>query len=129
MWFFIRYLLLIALAGLAVACGSRTPGEPPVIAVVSGHVSAGPITPVSRAGQPNSRPVAGARVEALQGSRVMAVTRTDRGGYYRLALRGGTYLIAVTSGEYRLYAPRTRTVVVAAGHNVTANFMLDTGIR
>ena len=123
------WLSLIAVAWLVVACGSRTPPGVPAIAQVTGRVLAGPVTPVSRAGQPNTRPVEGARVEALQGSRVVAVTHTDHGGYYKLALRGGTYVIAVTSRGFRLYAPRTRTVVAVAGHEVAANFTLDTGIR
>lgn len=124
-----RWLSLIAVTGLVAACGSGTPAGVPATAQVSGRVLAGPVTPVSRAGSPNTRPMAGARVEALQGNRVVAVTHTDHGGYYELALRAGTYVIAVTNRGFGSRGPSTRTVVASAGHEVTVNFTLDTGIR
>jgi Carboxypeptidase regulatory-like domain len=126
----IRWVPPVILAGVVMGCGSRTPGEEAqAAAVVSGRVLAGPVMPVSRPGQPNTRPVEGARVEAARGSHVMAVSHTDSGGYYKLTLRPGSYVISVTNPGFRLYPPKTRTVVAAAGQEEILNFILDTGIR
>jgi hypothetical protein len=105
-----------------------TTGSPPVASGVAGHVSAGPVTPVSRPGQPDTRPVDGARVEALRGTDVVALTSTDRAGYYQLQLAPGTYVIAVTYPGLRP-SPLEKTVAVSAGQLHTLNFVLDTGIR
>jgi hypothetical protein len=155
------WLPLLALAALAVACGSSHPGQAPGAAstaangptpasaatpttsasaaatpatssesaVVAGHVSAGPVSPVSRPGTPNTRPVAGAQVEALRGSDVVAVTHTDNAGYYQFTLHPGSYVIAVTYVGYRASAPLARTVTAAAGQTQTLDFAVDTGIR
>jgi hypothetical protein len=105
-----------------------TPGAPPVASGVAGHVSAGPVTPVSRPGQPNTRPVDAARVEALRGTDVVAFTSTDHAGYYQLQLAPGTYVIAVTYPRLRP-SPLEKTATVSAGQRQTLNFVLDTGIR
>jgi len=95
---------------------------------VAGQVSAGPVTPVSRPGQPGSRPVSGAQVEALRGADVVAVTRTDHAGNYSLQLAPGSYVISVSYPGLRPM-PMDKTAVVSAGHTQTLNFVLDTGIR
>lgn len=105
-----------------------TTGVPPVASTVAGHVSAGPVAPVSRPGQSDTRPVDAAKVEALRGADVVAVTSTDRAGYYQLQLPPGTYVIAVTASGLRP-APLEKTVVVSAGQPQTLDFLLDTRIR
>lgn len=126
----LRGVSLIALAGVVMGCGSTPAGKgAPAAAVVSGRVVAGPVMPVSRPGQLNTRPVEGARVEAVRDSHVFAVGHTDSGGYYKLTLRPGSYVIKVTSPGFRLYPPKTRTVVAVAGQEEIVNFTLDTGIR
>jgi Carboxypeptidase regulatory-like domain len=153
------WLPLLAVAVLAVACGasshqgqapgaasgtgsSPTPGSAattpasaaatapsPDSAVVAGHVSAGPVSPVSRPGTPDTRPVDGAQVEALSGSDVVAVTHTDSAGYFQFTLHPGTYVIAVTYIGLRGSAPMTKIVVATAGQTQTLDFAVDTGIR
>jgi len=126
----IRWMSLIALAGLVMGCGSATPGEhAQAAATVSGRVLAGPVMPVSRPGHANTRPVEGAQVEAVRASQVIAVSHTDSGGYYKLTMRAGSYVISVTNPGFRLYPPKVRTVVARAGHEKVVNFTLDTGIR
>jgi len=83
---------------------------------------------VSRPGQPGTRPVSGARVEALRGSDVVAVTHTDQAGYYSLQLAPGSYVIAVSYPGLRPL-PREQPAVVEAGRTQTLDFLLDTGIR
>ena len=130
-------LAFLAVAALVIACGANQPAEtaspgttgaPPVASRVAGHVSAGPVTPVSRPGQPDTRHVDGARVEALRGTDVVAVTSTDHAGSYQLRLAPGTYVIAVTYPGLRP-SPLAKTVTVSARQAQTLNFVLDTGIR
>jgi hypothetical protein len=121
-------LAFVAVAVLVTACGANQSAQPPVASAVTGHVSAGPVTPVSRPGQPNTRPVDGARVEALHGTDVVALTSTDHAGYYQLRLAPGTYVIAVTYPGLRP-SPLEKTVAVSAGQRQTLDLVLDTGIR
>lgn len=112
------------------ACGSSSRPEAAAAAgLITGHVSAGPVMPVSRPGRPNTRPVQGALVEALRGTGRVAATRTDHAGYYEMTLQPGTYEITVSYTGFRPSIPAARTVVVAAGHRQIADFTLDTGIR
>ncbi len=108
---------------------SATTPAPRAGVAVTGRVAAGPITPVAQAGHPGSRPVSGVRVEALRGTRVVAVARTDRRGYYRLRLRPGLYVVMVLIRGLPAQQPTSRTIIVSAGTRQTVNFTVDTGIR
>lgn len=102
----------------------------PRAAAITGMVEAWPIRPVAIAGQPNSRPVAEAVVEALHEGRVVAATTTDEAGRYRLTVQPGTYLLRVTATRLLSISKETsRTVTVSPGETLTAGFTLDTGIR
>ena len=124
-----RWLCLVALMGLAAGCGSQRPGTSSLVASIAGTVSAGPISPVSRVGHPNTRPVQGASVEALRGSQVVATDRTDRAGHYELTLQPGTYAIEAAAGGFPFAKRQPRVVTIAAGQRETVDFQLDTGIR
>ena len=101
----------------------------PTAAVVRGTVEAGPTRPITMAGKPNTRPVAGAVVEALHEGNVVAATTTDDAGRYELRVHPSTYLIRAT-GQGRLHSKEPgRTVTVSPGETVTVRFVLDTGIR
>ena len=108
---------------------SATTPAPRAGVAVTGRVAAGPVTPVAQAGNPGSRPMPGVRVEALRGTRVVAVARTDRRGYYRLRLRPGLYVIMVRVRGLPAQQPTSRTIIVSAGTRQTVNFTVDTGIR
>jgi len=123
-----RLLCLLVLPALTVACGSVRPPAGAPASRVTGTVAAGPVSPVARPGKPATRPVRGATVEALRGSKVVAVARTDRAGRYNLALRPGSYVILVTDHRY-LSRRSSKTVAVSAGETVKVRFVLDTGIR
>jgi Carboxypeptidase regulatory-like domain len=79
-------------------------------------------------GELDTRPVAGAVVEALQEGNVVAATTTDEAGRYELRIHPGTYLIrAAAKGPH---SPESSwTVTVAAGEAVTVRILLDIGIR
>ncbi len=123
------WLPLIAATGVLVACGSQGARGASDTALISGTVMAGPISPISRIGHPNTRPVPGARVEALQGNQVVGVVHTDHSGHYTLKLLPGTYVILANSDRYRFSKPRPKTVVASAGHTQNVDFVLDTGLR
>lgn len=114
-------LWLIAACGSQQAAGYRT-------SLVTGTVLAGPVSPVARAGQPDTRPVAGATVEALRGTDIVARSRTDAGGRYELPLQPGSYVILAKSDQYRSKS-QGETISVPEGETRTVNFVLDTGIR
>ena len=102
----------------------------PAESLVVGVVEAGPIRPVVIVGdsRPNTRPVAGAVVEALRGGNVVAATTTDDAGSYELRVHPGTYLVRVTAAGLHSKEPG-QTVTVSAGESLTVSFVLDTGIR
>lgn len=124
-----RWLCLVALMGLAAGCGSQRPGTSAPVASIGGTVSAGPISPVSRIGHPNTRPIQGASVEALRGSHVVATDRTDGAGHYELTLQPGTYTIQAAADGFRFAKRQPGDVTVSAGQRETVDFQLDTGIR
>jgi len=91
-------------------------------------VSAGPISPVSRPGHKNSRPVPGDRVEAVRDGELVSVTYTDKSGRYRFTLPPGTYVIEAGPAGYR-HTPKPQTVTALAESEHTVDFMLETGMR
>jgi hypothetical protein len=117
------------LVELTMARGSQQPGTGSQESFVVGTVTAGPITPVERIGRPNTRPLAGALVEVLRDSELVAVTRADDGGRYELTVRPGTYMIRVTPPTRFLARNPVMTVTTTAGETLTVDFSLDTGIR
>jgi len=102
----------------------------PVPSLVTGKVEAWPIRPVSTVGDGRSdtRPVAGAVVEALQDGNVVAATTTDDDGRYELRVRPGSYVIRAMAERLHSKEPG-KTVSIAAGQTLTVGFVLDTGIR
>jgi len=83
---------------------------------------------VARPGAAATRPVPGATIEALRGSKIIAVTHTDRAGRYTLSLPPGSYVMLVKTSRY-LTKQTTKTVAVSAGQTLKVGFVLDTGIR
>jgi hypothetical protein len=124
-----KFLVLIEVVELMVGGCGQQPDTGAQASFVAGTVSAGPVIPVERVGRPNTRPLAGATVEAFRGGDVVAAARSDDRGRYRLTVRPGTYLIRVMPPGRFLWKEPDKTVTVPAGETVTVNFLLDTGIR
>ena len=122
-----RLALLIVVTGLMVACGGQRPVTGPPASLVTGRVTAGPVSPGARPGAPAALAVPGATVEALRGNQVMATTRSDKTGRYEFRLRPGTYLIRAQSGKY-LSKQESATVTLTLGQRRTVNLVFDTGI-
>jgi hypothetical protein len=123
-------VLAVAVALLAAGCGSSSPAASPTGAV-TGRVLSAPSCPVERAGVPcPPRPVVGASVAALQEDRVVASTRSGRGGWFRLALPAGRYVVRATNvGGYGSTAQRNVTVDPRGGAAPAIRLVVDSGIR
>ncbi|CAG0959415.1 partial Colicin I receptor, partial [Anaerolineae bacterium] len=82
-----------------------------------GSAQTGTVTGTVTEGRAN-QPVAGARVQALSATTIVAATQSRDDGSYRLTVPAGTYTIVVNRIGYR---PGNATVTVAAGGSATAN--------
>jgi hypothetical protein len=124
----VKFTFLVLIAVLVAACGSQQPATAPATSQVKGVVAAGPISPLSQAGVPDTAVVPGATVEALSGNQVIATTRSDQAGRYEFRLPPGSYVIRALSDKY-LSKEKTATVTLAEGQKLTVNLVFDTGIR
>jgi hypothetical protein len=124
-----RNVLLAALVLVTAACGAyHFPGSSPAgTGTVSGSVVAIPCTPVEAAGQQCAgRPVPGLEIDYVNGE-ATAKTVTDSNGNYTVQLAAGTWLVHF-NGRMRIISG-PQQVTVSAGSTVTANYVLDSGIR
>jgi hypothetical protein len=124
-----RNVLLGALVLATAACGAyEFPGSSPATTgTVSGTVVAVPCSPVESAGQQCAgRPVAGIEIDFTHGD-AGAKAVTDSAGHYSVTLAGETWLVHVATKMRIISGPAQ--VNVPAGSAVTANYVLDSGIR
>ncbi len=123
-----RLALPLALAaGLVPALASAGPAhERGSRSGLHGQATKGPLTPVCREGVPCYGPAGSAKLFFLRGSRVVAQTRTDARGSYRVALRPGRYSVRSKIGFGVVKPP---TVTVPRGRFSHIDLSLDTGIR
>ena len=131
-----KIFLIVSALILTAACGAyRFPGaSPAATGTVTGLVSVspcGPIKPVPDGQPQNSVPckmMVAARVEMdfASGGPVTS-TLTDVNGRYRVELPVGTY--KVSAKGYMRIVSGPATVTVKAGDTVTADYLLDSGIR
>jgi hypothetical protein len=131
-----RTLLLAALVLLTAACGAyRFPGaSAAATGTVTGLVSVipcGPIKPVPQGPPQDSVPcqmTVAARIEMdFTSGGTVTSTLTDADGRYRVELPVGTY--KVSAKGYMRIVSGPATVTVKAGDTVTADYLLDSGIR
>jgi hypothetical protein len=112
-------VLLIALSFLVAAGGTGSASG------LRGTVLLDPGYPVCTVGTPCTRPAAHALLRFWRNGRVVAHTRTDSKGKYRIALRRGGYTVtSITGAELRPVR-----VSVATNRYRRVTFRLDTGIR
>ena len=129
-------------ATVVAGCGSdrgRDSGQsPPSAGVrateVTGVVLTSPTCPVARAGRPcPARPLAGASVSLLRDGALVARTRTDRAGRFRLACPPGAVVLVAgrtpgtTQGGY--VGRVSRAVDVKPATTTEVRLVVDTGIR
>ena len=121
--------LLLALVLVTAACGTyQFPGgSPPGIGTVIGHVVAVPCAPVEPAGKPCAgRPVGGLEIDYVKGE-ATAKAVTDSGGNYSVRLSTSTWTVHLKTFMRIISGPAQ--VSVPADSTVTANYLLDSGIR
>jgi len=130
-----QLLLGAALLALTTAgCGAYAfpgggPSPTPSTGTVSGTVLSVPCAPVEQVGSPCSgRPVQKLEIDYWNGTAVAARTVTDANGFYTVKLPPGTYTVKFANYIMRVISGPTK-IAVAAGSNVTANYLLDNGIR
>ena len=96
---------------------------------MSGRVLAVPCAPVEQIGSSCAgRPVAGLELDYMTGTVVAARTVTDTAGNYTVSLAPGTYTVQFKGGLMRVISGPTK-ITVAAGSSLTANYLIDSGIR
>ncbi len=141
-----RKLLLVAILVAATACGAyHFPGSGGGTGTVSGKVTAYPCGPVQSATQvcvpgpatnclpksPNDSscaplPMPGIALSFSDGSASVGV-KTTSDGFYSIDLPAGTWKVSAPGFMRIISGPNP--LVVTAGANVTANYVVDTGIR
>ena len=125
-----RNVLLAALVLVTAACGAyRFPGgASPGAGTVSGTVVAVPCFPVESAGvaQCAGRPVPGVEIDFTSAAGT-AKADTDSSGRYSVALAGGTWRVHLATYMRVISGPAE--VTVSPGSAVSANYVLDSGIR
>ncbi|HXN77794.1 MAG TPA: hypothetical protein VN965_03345 [Candidatus Dormibacteraeota bacterium] len=124
-----KNVLLAALVLVIAACGAyRFPGSAsPGAGTVTGTVVAVPCFPVEQAGpQCAGRPVGDLEIDFTSVGE-SAKTATDSNGHYTVALAAGTWTVHLATNMRVISGPVQ--VTVPSGSTVTANYVLDSGIR
>ena len=93
------------------------------LAVLSGTVTIGPITPVCQVGVPCDKPAAAVRLSFVRKGHAFAAT-TSASGAYRISLQPGIYVVSASAGM----SLRPRAINVRAP-KTKLDFAIDTGIR
>lgn len=128
-----RVVLLAVLFVVTTACGAYVfpgggPSPSPSTGQVSGRVLAVPCAPVENVNSPCAgRPVGGLELDYVAGGKVVGRTVTDGDGNYSIRLEPGTYAVAFKT-YMRVISGPTK-IAVAAGANITADYLVDSGIR
>jgi hypothetical protein len=125
-----RNVLLAVLVLVTAACGAyRFPGaSPSATGTVSGTVLAVPCFPVESAGvmQCAGRPVPGVEIDFTSGDGV-AKAVTDSTGHYAQTIAAETWTVHLVTHMRLISGPAQ--VTVPSNSTVTANYVLDSGIR
>jgi hypothetical protein len=93
------------------------------LAVLSGTVTIGPITPVCQVGVPCDKPAAAVKLSFARKGHAFSV-RTSASGAYRIRLVPGIYAVSASAGMS--LRPRAINVRAPTTH---LDFAIDTGIR
>ncbi|OFW58666.1 MAG: hypothetical protein A2133_08075 [Actinobacteria bacterium RBG_16_64_13] len=96
---------------------------------IEGEVWIGPISPVSKPGEPDSKPYsASIRIRSVAEDRIVAVVTSDENGRFRIALVPGRYVLEPEQGD-PLPRASTQEVTVVAGQLTHVRIDYDSGIR
>lgn len=118
-----KVLIAILMAALLATAGAA--GATTLRSGLRGTVLVDPASPACKPGTPCTRPASHVLLRFWRKDRVVAHTRTDAKGRYRIALRPRTYTVISAKGG--VLTPARVTVVSDRFRRLT--FRLDTGIR
>jgi hypothetical protein len=124
-----RVILVAALVAATAACGAYSfPGSTQAeTGTVSGTVTVVPCAPVEQAGQPCKGLIGtGLAVVFTSGSNT-AYAIVDSNGHYLAQLATGTWKVSFKGIARIISGPPT--ITVPAGGTVTADYVVDSGIR
>jgi hypothetical protein len=127
-----RLLPLLLPVLLLVSCGtSAPPSDSGALGTVSGSVLAGPTCPVQTDASPcPDVPLSGEVVQLVAGDTVVASATSDAQGAFTLQAEPGDYqLMWAPEGDVGIRFAKPVGVSVVAGETVTADLLVDTGIR
>jgi hypothetical protein len=129
-------IAVIATAALAVTACMHADGQPggeqSSYGTVTGSITRGPMSPVSRPGvpAPSAQPVIGAELKLIDPKgAVVATARTDARGLYRIAVQPGQYRVERGAGFTGPAKNLPALVSVSAGNETRFDVIVDTGIR
>ena len=125
-----RAAFLAALTLLLAGCGAYSfpAASSSPTGVVTGRVLAYPCAPVEQAGTTCAgRPVQGVELDYVGNNTTVDKAFTDTQGAYSVHLAPGTYVVKIKTYMRVLSGPTNLTV--SAGSTITADYLLDSGIR
>lgn len=130
---FARAGLLYVVAAMALAMGActRSGGRTASYGTLTGRITRGPMSPVSGPGVsvPPAPPVAGVELKIFNKGAVVATTRTDSAGLYRLTLPPGNYRVERGAGFSGAARNLPATVAISPRGQTRLDILVDTGIR
>ena len=123
-----KTLGLAVLATLVLGCGSASSADSGSATGLRGLVKRGPIMPVCRVNVPCDEPARGVKLVFSRSGKIVATTKTNQKGWYRVTLRPGRYAVRTNRrGPERRTSPAS--AVVRNDRVVRRDFIIDTGIR
>jgi len=117
------------LALLALLFAATNAGATATTSGLHGLVVRGPITPMCVAEQPCTAPAKNVTLVFSKSGRVIARSKTDGAGRYRLRLPPGRYRVGLPNAPQIGRGLEPNHALVVAGRNARRDFSIDTGIR
>jgi hypothetical protein len=126
-----RRLLLLAIISFMMACNDR----PQEMGTLAGHVTIGPLVPVSRKGVPDPTPAPEVYAErkiviyAQDGQTEITRVDIDAEGDYEVTLPVGTYVVDINHLGVDQGIDLPKTVEIPSRQVTRLDIEIDTGIR
>lgn len=97
---------------------------------IYGNITLGPINPVKREGEENTKPYqATVSIKNQSGTREIESFTSDKDGRFKVFLKPGTYLVDPLPGGSPFPFAKSQAVTVESNKFIELNIMYDTGIR
>jgi len=118
-------LIIITIFFLFIGCA-----EEDLNSGIYGNITLGPINPVEREGEENTKPYQAAiSIKNQSGTREIERFTSDKDGRFKVFLKPGTYLVDPLPGGSPFPFAKPQAVTVESNKFIELNIMYDTGIR